>query len=321
MDLRPPPHLNGHTKLITCLAYLEEINKIISASDDCTLRIWNMSKMSCEQILHNNKKGVIVIVDLKSKKIFVTGGKDKSIKLYSYSSPKAIKCIKSIYQAHDSILLSLSYNYKFEVLISTGFDKYLKCFDIYTGKVQRSYRNDCSMYCLEPLNNKTIAAGCHIPGIAIFSLPDLKIIKILKAHTHSVFCLIYLKKLKILISGGLDHSIIFWNYKTGSPIKILKKHNRSVLGLIDFPDKSMFGSFGYDNTIRIWDLRKGKNVKTILQTKFKRGATHSFIFHYYASFVYVAKEKKFFFSYFDDDIKVRDSKVIEDETQIFEIIN
>lgn len=70
----------------------------------------------------------------------------------------------------------------------------------------------------------------------------------------------------------------------------------------------------------MWNYRKGKNVKTLLQTKFKRESTHSLIYHYYAGFVYVEKEKKFFFSYFDDDIKVRDAKVIEDTTQTYEMM-
>ena len=220
MDIHPI-RLEAHSKLISCLAYIEKINKIVSASDDCTLRIWDISKMQCEQVLNNMNKGVVVILDLPSKDIFITGGKDKSIKLYSYFSAKSIKCVKSFYNAHDSILLSLAYNYKYDTLISTGFDKYLKCFNIYTGSLTSSYKNDCSMYCLQLLNDNTLAAGCHRPDIAIFNYPELKIVKTLKGHTHSVFCLIYLKKSRLLISGSLDNTIILWNYKNGVPVKVL----------------------------------------------------------------------------------------------------
>lgn len=307
-----PIQLNGHQKLITCLSYIEKINRIISASDDCNLRVWDISQMACVQVLQKHSKGVITILDLPKKCMFITGGKDKCIKIFSYSFPKNIQCVKSLHQAHDSILLSLSYNHNSELLISTGFDKYIKFYDIYEGTVKKSLKNDCSIYCTQVLNKKRIAAGCHIPKIIIYSA-NLEVVSTLIGHTHSIFCLLYLKKNKILVSGSLDNTIILWNYQKGIALRVLKKHNRSVLQLINFPDKNLIGSFGYDNTLRLWDYKRGKNVKSILQTKFKREATHSLIYHYYASFVYVPKEKKFFFNYFDDNIKVRDSKVVDYE--------
>jgi len=289
----------------------------VSASDDCTLRIWDITKMECEQVFKNHMKGVVVILDLSPKCLFLTGGKDKCIKIYSYMNKDAIKCIKSIYNAHDSILLSLAFNYEYDLLISSGFDKYIKCFNIYSGTLKSAYKNDCSIYCLEFISKKALAAGCHIPGITIFSM-NFKIIKVLKGHTQSVFCLLYLKKIKALVSGSLDNSIILWDVKNGTPLRVLKSHFRSVLKLINFPDKDMIGSFGYDNAIRLWNYKKGKNVKTILQTDFQRGGTHSLVYHYYASFVYVEEEKKFFFSYFGDNIKVREAKVIKDEARPFD---
>ena len=104
------------------------------------------------------------------------------------------------------------------------------------------------------------------------------------------------------------------NKKKGIPLKVLNGHNRSVLQLIEFPDKNLLASFGYDNSLKIWDYKRGKNVKSIMQTNFQRESTHSLIYHYYASFVYIQDQKKFLYYYFNDNIKVKDSKIIEYES-------
>lgn len=222
--------------------------------------------------------------------------------------------MKSFYNAHNSILLSLAYDEPSETLISTGFDKYIKCFDIYEGTIKCSIKNNFSVYCTQILDKKrTIAAGCHFPEIAIFS-KEFKILRKLEGHIYPVLCLLYLKKIKVLVSGSLDNKIILWNHKKGTPLKILDGHKRSVLQLIEFPDKNLLASFGYDNSLKIWDFKRGKNVKSIMQTNFKRESTHSLIYHYYASFVYIQDEKKFLYYYFNDNIKVKDSKIIEYES-------
>lgn len=295
------------------------IKKIVSASDDCTLRIWDIGKMECEQVFKNNFKGVVSILDLPSKMLFITGSKDRTIKIYSYVNAESIRCIKSI-NAHDMNILALAYNFDYDVLISSGLDKYLKCFDIYSGTVKLSFKNECSIYCLEILNKKSFAAGCHDPGIEIFSM-DFKIIKVLRGHTHSVFSLLYLKKMKVLVSGSLDTTVIIWDVKKGTPLRELRGHFRSILNLINFEDKDLIGSFGYEAEIHIWDYKKAKKSQTIPVTNYQRNSTYSFVYHYYASFVYVEEEKKFFFSYFDDDIKVRDSKIIKKDENNYEMID
>lgn len=133
-------------------------------------------------------------------------------------------------------------------------------------------------------------------------------------HNKSVFCLLYLKNNNILFSGSLDHEIILWDISSGKAIKTLRGHNRSILKLVNFQDKNMIGSFGYDNQIIFWDYFKGKKRSGQLITDFKRNSTYSPIYHYYASICYINKSENFFFSFFNDVIKVRDSKIIRDET-------
>lgn len=79
MNIRPV-QLEGHENLITCVSYLSKMKKVVSGSDDCYLRVWNLQEMECVQVLKNHSKGVVKILDLPKKNLFLTGEKINALK-------------------------------------------------------------------------------------------------------------------------------------------------------------------------------------------------------------------------------------------------
>lgn len=121
--------LNGDKALITYIEYLPIRNQIVSASDDCCLRVWNIFNLKSDQILKQHNRGIIYIIDLPKKRIFITAGKDKAIGVWSYIS-KNIVCIRFFPLIHESIVLCLKYSEKHNFLISSGQEKKIKCINI-----------------------------------------------------------------------------------------------------------------------------------------------------------------------------------------------
>ena len=60
-------HLNGHTKFVTSLVWeplhlRENANRLISASKDFTIRMWNTDSGTCERSFGNHTKCVTKVL-------------------------------------------------------------------------------------------------------------------------------------------------------------------------------------------------------------------------------------------------------------------
>jgi len=67
---------------------------------------------------------------------------------------------------------------------------------------------------------------------------------------------------QILISGGLDNQVKWWNVQTGQGLRT-QSHNGWVWWVDCSPDGQAVASCSADQTIRLWDLYTGKLIKTL----------------------------------------------------------
>lgn len=65
--------LSGHKTVVTSIQHLYSRNQLLSASEEGELRLWDIDKLKCLQILKEHKKAVIAIIDIPKFKIFITG--------------------------------------------------------------------------------------------------------------------------------------------------------------------------------------------------------------------------------------------------------
>ena len=96
--------LKGHTDGIYCLKKLNS-NKIISGSDDCTLKLWNIDKQVCLRTYFGHTKPVISLIKLKSNKV-ISGSSNSIIKIWSLDSSDCIKTY-GINQGHKNAVFCL----------------------------------------------------------------------------------------------------------------------------------------------------------------------------------------------------------------------
>ena len=63
-------------------------------------------------------------------------------------------------------------------------------------------------------DGKYLASSAMINAIAIYSIDQRKLLGVLEGHNKTVSSFIFMKKSGILISGGYDGKMCFWDYKT-----------------------------------------------------------------------------------------------------------
>ena len=250
--------LLGHNDTINSL--IMEKDNLISASDDKTIKVWDINLCTCIFTL-NSHNGKIKSINIKNK-ILISISEEFVMKLWDCE--KEFKCIKTS-QLDCKNSFSIISNIKNKIIIGTK-DKSIKIWDMNDKFkcINTLKENTHNSTTLIQLKDDKIVSGAVDNSIKIWDPNDNnKCIKTLIEHTDAISSLLLLKDGKI-VSGSRDNTIKIWdsddNFKC---IQTLTEHTDWVSSLIQLNDDKII-SGADDKTIKIWDPKDNyKCIKTL----------------------------------------------------------
>ncbi len=96
--------------------------------------------------------------------------------------------------------------------------------------------------------------------LAMAQKPELSV---QTGHSAQVLALAFTSDGKLLASGSVDQTIVFWNAATGNQLRTLKGHTGTVGSIAFSPDDKQLASGSADNSIKIWDVASGNAKQTM----------------------------------------------------------
>jgi len=239
---------SGHTRTIFSILYLGG-SLLASASDDGLIKIWNIDKNKCLNVLRGHTSGVRALALLDSKNL-VSASWDRTIKIWSTSSliHKGIIENASLEQPNNS-------------------DSEADLLEIHCLKTLKGHTN--SVLCLGVLpDGKTIMSGSSDNSIKLWNSESGIALRTMFAHMNEVECLVAAQQRPYIISGSGDKTIKVWNYntkKSSSPcLRTLEGHTGFVWSLALLHDDSTLVSGSQDNVIRVWNIDTGDCMKILV---------------------------------------------------------
>jgi hypothetical protein len=171
-------------------------NQIASGGGNGSISIWNLDNLTRVKTFkaHENCLSYMLLFD-KTK--LITCSSDKKIKIFNLET---FKCIR-VLEGHTNSISYLELT-KDSKLLSSSIDKTVKLWQIETGEELKSIEFDFYVYCVKTLNEDLIAVALGKGKIQIFNLSKMKQIKTIKAHSSTVFRLIYLSSNGNLLSSS-----------------------------------------------------------------------------------------------------------------------
>src|SRR5258707_13455220 len=116
--------------------------------------------------------------------------------------------------------------------------------------------------CQEPDSGR-LFAGSDDSGIHVFDAGAKKPDAVAKWMKHDgyVSALVALKS--VVISGGYDRQLIWWDSTKGTPIRSIEGHQGWIRHAILTPDNSRLVSVGDDMLVKVWDAASGKLIRSL----------------------------------------------------------
>ena len=249
--------LVGHTNRVHSAAFSPDGKRIVSASWDHTIRIWDAQ--TGKQIgnpLEGHADGVFSAAFSPDGKRIVSGSYDKTIRIWNAQTGKQIG---DPLVGHTSTAFSATFSPNGKCIVSASADNTIRIWDAQTGKQTGAPLEGHTSYVLSAAfspDGKRIVSASYDKTIRIWDAQTGKQIGTpLEGHTDGVNSAVFSPDGKHIVSASYDHTIRIWDAQTGKQIgDPLEGHTGCVESVAFSPNGKRIVSASADKTIRIWDV-------------------------------------------------------------------
>ncbi|XP_035515247.1 F-box/WD repeat-containing protein 7 [Morone saxatilis] len=249
-DLKSPKVLKGHDDhVITCLQFCG--NRIVSGSDDNTLKVWSAITGKCLRTLVGHTGGVWS--SQMRDNIIISGSTDRTLKVWNAETGE---CIHTLY-GHTSTVRCMHLHEK--RVVSGSRDATLRVWDIETGQCLHVLMGHVAAVRCVQYDGRRVVSGAYDFMVKVWDPETETCLHTLQGHTNRVYSLQF-DGIHV-VSGSLDTSIRVWDVETGNCIHTLTGHQSLTSGM-ELKDNILV-SGNADSTVKIWDIKTGQCLQTL----------------------------------------------------------
>ncbi|MCE9528223.1 MAG: WD40 repeat domain-containing protein, partial [Planctomycetales bacterium] len=224
----------GHAGMVTALAFTAD-GALISGSADQTVKAWSLipnwtlagqlgpkpdEPLNLRPSPFANR--VLALDFSDDGKFLATGGGDPSrsgeLMIWDMSN---LTLVKNITDAHSDTVFGVEFSRDGKYLLSGAADKFVKIFNIETGKLVKSF----------------------------------------EGHTHHVLDVAWKPDQTVIVSAGADNAIKVWNVETGEQQRTIAGYAKQVTSLQWVGRSNNIISCGGDGTVRYHQTDNGNNFR------------------------------------------------------------
>lgn len=218
--------LEEHSLSVNSVAFSHDSKFIASASDDCTVKIWDTSSGECLTTLEN-------------------------------SDP-----VLSMALSRDSKLL-VSMSRSLDAVYSSEYRSTIKLWNTDNSHCIMTIEDDEILTSVVLYEPDYIVCGSHIGTIKIWDTKSRKCFKVLEGHDSLMSAVTISQKLSLIALASAEKTIKIRDLRTGKCVQTLEEHRGSVYSVSFSPDSLLLASGSDDNIIKLWKTDNWNCIQTL----------------------------------------------------------
>lgn len=259
--------LTGHVSPVRGLAFSEKHPYLFSAGEDKQVKCWDLETNQVIRHYHGHLSGVFCLALHPTLDILVTGGRDAVARVWDMRSKQQIHCLTG----HEHTVGAVLTKTTDPQIITGSYDTTVKLWDLAAGKCRTTltHHQKSIRAMVQPSFENTFVSGAA-DSLKKWQGRDGRFIKGLTGH-KAVVNAMAINDDGVLVSGGDDGTMNFWDYKTGHCFQ--QTETIAQPGSLD-AENGVFAA-GFDGTgTRLVTCEADKTVKIWKQDKEASELTH-----------------------------------------------
>ena len=246
---------------IKSLTYTPDGQRLITGSDDYTIKIWN--NLTGERLLTlTGHTSAIRSLAVKSDgSTLVSASDDQTIKLWNLGIGQQLRTITG----HTSYINGLAISPDGQLLASASADQTVKLWNLATGQSIRTFTGHQSYVnavVFSP-DGHLIASASADQTVKLWNVTTGVLVRTLKGHQSYVNAVAFTPDGKQLVSASADKTLKIWDLQTGAEVRTITGHSSFVETLAISPDGQRLISGSADKTLKTWDLSSGELLHSL----------------------------------------------------------
>ncbi|KAK1139415.1 hypothetical protein N8T08_000778 [Aspergillus melleus] len=275
--------LEGHSDSVCSVAFSSDGQKIVSGSDDKTIKLWDAQTGEELRTLEGHSYSVCSVAFSLDRQKIVSGSYDKTIKLWDAQTGNELRTLEgysySVYslwdtqtgnelrtlKGHSYSVHSVAFFSDGQKIMSGSYDKTIKLWDAQTGNELRTLKgHSYSVHSVAfSSDGQKIVSGSDDKTIKLWDAQTGDELQILEGHSDWVHSVAFSSDGQKIISGSDDKTIKLWDAQTGDELQTLKGHSDWVCSVAFSSDGQKIVSGSNDNTIKLWDAQTGNELQIL----------------------------------------------------------
>ena len=254
--------LRGHKQRVPALVFSGDGRILASASDDCTVRLWNVRTGELLQTLQGHARFVSSVAFHPAGNMLASGSYDQTLRLWSVADGSCMQILRG----HTENIRSVMFSPDGKRLASGADDQTICLWNAQTGELEQrlhKHTNRVFSIAFSP-DGHTLASGGVDHRLVLWDIQRGDARHILHEHTNAVSSIAFSPDGYLMASGSYDQTIRLWQFETGKLFRILSGHQGQVNAIAFSADEELLASCSSDDTIRLWHIQTGDCV-AILQ--------------------------------------------------------
>jgi WD40 repeat protein len=231
--------------------------RIVSGSDDNTLRVWDADSGQLIGALAGHTDKVTSVAFSPDGHLIVSGGWDNSVRLWDARTGQPIGAPLT---GHTDKVVSVAFSPDGRRIVSGSADGTLRLWDAATRKLIGAIRVPIGGTVAFSPDGRRIVSGSD-KTLMLWDASTGQQIGVLTGHTDAVTTVAFSPDGHRIASGSYDKTVRLWDAESGQPIGgPLTGHTNVVTSVRFSPDGNRMVSGSYDNTLRLWNPDTGQPV-------------------------------------------------------------